>query len=90
MTTKTKPVHTVKLGLVEAAVWRNENDGKPRYNVTVRRSYAVAEKDGRLNWSTTDSFGRDDLLSLAKVVDCAHSWIHKQPTVKVQAPPAAS
>jgi len=84
MTTKSKPAHNVKLGLVEAAIWRNENDGKPRFNVTVRRSYAV-EKDGKLNWSSTDSFGRDDLLVVAKAIDLAHTWIHEQATAKAEA-----
>ena len=49
----------------------------------MRRSYTVREKDDRLSWSTTDSFGRDDLLSLAKAVDLAHTWIHRQAAVKV-------
>lgn len=88
MTTKTKPIHNVKLGLVEAAIWRNENDGKPRFNVTVRRSYAI-EKDGKLNWNSTDSFGRDDLLALAKAVDLAHSWIHEQATAKAEPEPVS-
>jgi len=26
-------------------------------------------------WKTSDAFGRDDLLVLAKVADQAHSWI---------------
>lgn len=77
MTTKERPAHTVKLGLVEAAIWRNETDGRPRFNVTVRRSYAV-EHEGKRNWKSTDSFGRDDLLALAKAVDLAHTWIAEQ------------
>ena len=40
------------------------------HNVTFERSY----KDGE-EWKTTTSFGRDDLLTLAKVADLAHSWI---------------
>lgn len=84
MTTKTKPVHNVKLGLIEAAIWQNDGDGKPRFNVTVQRSYAK-EKDGKLDWNTTSSFGRDDLLSLAKVVDLAHTWICEQVAPKATA-----
>jgi len=30
---------------------------------------------GDAGWKSTDSFGRDDLLLLAKVIDQTHSWI---------------
>ena len=72
-TNKQKPIHEVRLGYIKAAVWRNETEAGVRYNVTFSRLY----KDGD-NWQSTDSFGRDDLLSLSKVVDQAHSWIFAQ------------
>lgn len=65
-----KPIHEVRLGLIKAAVWKNESDTSVRYNVTFSRLY----KDGD-QWKSTESFGRDDLLLLAKVVDQTHSWI---------------
>ena len=67
---KRKPSHEVRLGSIKAAVWRNETESGVRYNVTVSRIY----KDGE-EWKSTDSFGRDDLLLLAKVADHAHTWI---------------
>ena len=67
---KSKPVHEVRLGSIKAAVWKNNTPGGARHNVTFRRIY---KKDDQ--WSSTDSFGRDDLLLLAKVADQAHSWI---------------
>ena len=70
---KQKPIHEVRLGYIKAAVWRNETEAGVRYNVTFSRLY----KDGD-NWQSTDSFGRDDLLSLSKVADQAHSWIFAQ------------
>ena len=73
MQTKTKPAHEVRLGHIKAAVWRNETEAGVRYNVTFSRLY----KDGD-NWKSTESFGRDDLLLLAKVADQAHSWICAQ------------
>lgn len=76
-TTKEKPIHTVKLSLIEAAIWKNESDGKVRYNVTFQRSYSV-EEEGRRTWRSSDSFGRDDLLALAKVADLAHTWVCDQ------------
>ena len=73
MKTKTKPVHEVRLGFIKAAVWKNETEAGVRYNVTFSRLY----KDGD-QWSSTESFGRDDLLVLAKVADQTHSWICAQ------------
>jgi hypothetical protein len=70
---KQKPVHEVRFGAIKAAVWKNETDNGVRYNTTFSRIY----KDGD-EWASTDSFGRDDLLVVAKVADHAHSWIHAQ------------
>ena len=65
-----QPVHEVRLGSIKAAIWENRTDNGTRFNVTVSRIY----KDGE-QWKSTDSFGRDDLLVLAKIADQAHSWI---------------
>ena len=69
-----RPAHEVRLGRVKAAVWGNEAEHGVRYSVSVCRVY----KDGQGKWRTTESFGRDDLLILAKVLDRAHSWICDQ------------
>ena len=71
---KARPVHEVRIGLIKAAIWANQTDDAVRHNVTFERSY----KDGD-EWKTTTSFGRDDLLTLAKVADLAHSWIINPP-----------
>ncbi len=76
---KEKPVHNVKVGLIEAAIWKNETERGPRYNVTFRRNYVV-ETNGQRTWRSTDSFGRDDLLTVAKLADLAHTWIAEQKT----------
>ena len=73
MQNKTKPIHEVRLGAIKAAVWKNDTDSGVRYNATFSRLY----KDGD-SWKSTDSFGRDDLLLLAKVADQTHSWILAQ------------
>ncbi|MDH7501627.1 MAG: hypothetical protein QHJ82_02790 [Verrucomicrobiota bacterium] len=65
-----KPVHSVRIGTVKAAIWENRSGDATWYNVTVSRSY----KDGD-QWKNAETFGRDDLLALAKVVDLAHTWI---------------
>lgn len=41
--------------------------------VTFTRSY----KEGD-DWHDSSSFGYDDLLTLSKAADDAHSWIHEQ------------
>ena len=69
---KDKPAHEVRMGAVKAAIWKNDTDSGVRYNVTFSRLYRDGEE-----WKSTESFGRDDLLLLAKVADQAHSWIHE-------------
>ena len=66
-----KPVAEVRIGRVKATVWPNETkQGRTRHNVTFSRLYRDGEK-----WKQTQSFGRNDLLVLAKVVDQAHTRI---------------
>jgi hypothetical protein len=67
---KQKPAAEVRVGAIKAAIWRNEVEKGSRYNVTFQRLY----KDGD-EWRSSQSFGRDDLLLLAKVADLAHSRI---------------
>jgi hypothetical protein len=83
-TSKERPIHEVRIGLIKAAVWRNEaSNGALRYNVTFCRLYREDER-----WKTTESFGRDDLLVVAKVADRAHTWIIDQAPERDQAQPA--
>ena len=66
-----KPISEVRIGRVKATVWPNETkQGRTRHNVTFSRLY----RDGG-EWKQTQSFGRNDLLVLAKVVDQAHTRI---------------
>lgn len=67
----TKPVHEIRLGRIKTAIWENDTQNGVRHNVTCQRIY----KDDSGEWQTSDSFGRDDLPLLAKVVDQAHTWI---------------
>jgi len=73
MKNKTPPIHEVRLGYIKAAVWKNETEAGARYNVTFSRLYKDNDQ-----WGSTESFGRDDLLLLAKVADQTHSWICAQ------------
>ena len=68
-----RPAHEIRMGRIRAAIWENETSGGTRFNVTVGRLY----KDGG-SWKDSQSFGRDDLPLVAKVVDRCHSWIFSQ------------
>ena len=54
----------LRIGAVKATVWENDIGGITRHNITFSRLY----KDGD-QWKTTQTFGRNDLLVLAKVAD---------------------
>jgi hypothetical protein len=65
------PIRTLRLGRIKAAIWENGADQRSFCNVTFARTYMDEEKKFR----DTDSFGRDDLLLLAKLADQAHTFI---------------
>jgi len=71
---KTQPVQVVRLRNIRAAIWANDTEFGMRHNATVSRLY----KDDDGQWRSSDSFGREDLLLLAKVLDIAHTWISEQ------------
>ena len=66
-----QPVHRIRISRIQAAIWQNNGDNGPWYNVTLSRSY----KDANDEWKSMDSFSVDDLLVLAKVANEAHTWI---------------
>lgn len=70
-----RPVHSVRIGPVEAAIWRNETkDSRPFFSVTVKRSY----KDESDTWRDSGSYGERDCLALARAVLEAQAWIGQQ------------
>jgi len=70
-----KPVHEVRLGRIRAAIWLNDTENGPRYNVQISRLY----KDQQDKWKDSTSFGREDLPLVAKVADLAMVWIYENP-----------
>ena len=70
---KQKPTSELRIGKLKSAIWANESATGIRYNVTFSRLY----KDGD-GWKRSESFGRDDLLILAKIADQAHSVLYQQ------------
>jgi hypothetical protein len=65
-----KPIAEVRTGSIKATIWRNATENGARFNVTFDRLYKDGDK-----WKSTSTFGRDDLLLLAKVADLAHTRI---------------
>jgi len=68
---KVRPVEEVRFGNIKSAIWRNESQNGPWFNVTLQRIYR--NEDGE--WTSIASFGRDDLLLLAKVANATHSRV---------------
>ena len=68
------PVHQICIGCVRAAIWANVVDDRIWYSVTFERSY---KHEG--TWKYSEAYRRDDLLTLAKVADLAHTWIAMAP-----------
>lgn len=66
-----RPVHTVRHGRIKASVWVNQTQKGPMYNVTLSRSYT----DDKGEWHDSQSFGFDDLMTVAKCAFDAHTWI---------------
>ena len=79
-TNNSKPATELRIGAVKAAVWENEAGGITRHNVTFSRIY---RDEGQ--WKTTHSFGFNNLLTLARPADQAHTLIAERNAESAQA-----
>jgi len=68
---KDRPVHTIRYGGCEAAIWKNSSEGRDFFSVTLRKSW----RDEKNEWHDSETFMSSDLPTLAKAVNDAHSWI---------------
>lgn len=73
MEEKQKPVHKIRYGNIEAAIWANETGNGTIHRVSVTRHYLDGDA-----WKQTSAFGREDLLTLSKAINEAHTWIYSQ------------
>jgi hypothetical protein len=73
-TIMSKPAHKIRVGALQVIIWRNHGEKGAWYSVNPVRSY----KQGDETWRETDSLGFDDLLTMAKLLDQAHTWITHQ------------
>ena len=71
--TKQRPVETLRDAAIKAAIWKNESENGPFFNVTFSRTYRNG--DGELH--DTDSFSGTQLLQLARLADKAYERARK-------------
>ena len=71
---KQRPAHTIRYGRLKVSIWKQESDKGPWYNAVPSRTY----RDQGGNWQSSDSYGRDELLLLAKLANDANTWIWRQ------------
>jgi hypothetical protein len=70
MTPTSPPVHKVRYGGVEVAIWRREGEGRTFLSFSVGRNFK--NKDGQ--WQRTATLDEEDLLPAAKALEDAYSW----------------
>ena len=68
-----QPAHKFRDGALQVTIWRNPTEKGVFYSVTPVRGYKKGDA-----WKETDSLGFDDLLTMAKLFDQAHTWIMHQ------------
>ncbi len=73
MPEKNKPAHKIRNGALTVTIWKNDGQEGPFYTTAASRSY----KDGD-QWKETNSFHQQDLLTLAKMLDQAETWIAQE------------
>lgn len=66
-----RPVHTIRRGKLEAAIWENQSTNGRFFRITFRRSYRA--DDGKL--ASSDSFSSLELAHLALLVIQAGAWV---------------
>ena len=83
---KDKPVRVVRIRNIRGNIWANRlQSGQVVYNVTIDRLWKDDDQTNeggevikRGEWHQSQSFGRDDLLLVAKVADLCHTWIYRK------------
>ena len=68
-----KPVQTFRYRAIKCTIWRNDSRNGPFYSTVITRSY----KDGE-DWRDSNSFGQEDLPTVAKAALDAHTWVQEQ------------
>lgn len=69
-----RPVHRIRLGFCQAAIWENEGEFGARYSVSLERLYT--DEEG--NWQYTRSFNASDLPNLAALLHLVIADVHQR------------
>ena len=80
-----KPAHVIRIASIKANIWEVKTKFGKLHNVKLIRVYKEESM-----WKETSSLQRDDLLTAAKVLDQAHTWICDQKTTPDTAPSHAT
>jgi hypothetical protein len=83
---KDKPVRVVRIRNIRGNVWANRlPSGQVVYNVTIDRLWKDDDQTNeggevikKGEWHQSQSFGRDDLLIVAKIADLCHTFIYRK------------
>ena len=83
---KDRPVGVVRIRNIRGNIWANQlPSGDLAYNVTIDRLWKDDDETNeggevikKGEWHQSQSFGRDDLLLVAKVADSCHSLIYRK------------
>ena len=68
-----RPVAEIRVGRITATIWQNTpTDEGVFYSVHITRLFRRGS-----TWDRTPAFGRDDLLTVAKVADLANTRIYE-------------
>ena len=62
-----RPVQTIRLGVVQAAIWQDDTEHGPRFGITLERLYR--DKDEK--WQSSRTFRPGDLPTLIQVLTLA-------------------
>jgi hypothetical protein len=82
---KEQPARVIRIRKLRANIWANRfPSGQVAHNVTFDRLYREpdqTDEQGEVakqgQWKQSQSFGRDDLLLLAKIADLAHTEVFR-------------
>lgn len=69
------PVYQLRSGVLSVSIWEQNGSNGIFYRVTAQRAY---KPEGEETWKHTDSFGRDDILTIAELMRGAWNWIGRR------------
>lgn len=72
MEEKQRPTHEIRMGAVKASIWSNASSNGGSF-LTASFHTLYRNQDG--DWRSSSSFGREDLLLLAKVANEVHTYM---------------